>query len=107
MQSLTAEPSFRNSGLEATVNCKFVRLVFVKTSVIQFDTLSAVPTGTVDLLIIILLLVICVAIVFATANTYCKSAEPSSSGGVPTAIKNISLLIIASFASVVNFKRPA
>ena len=50
-------------------------------------TRSAVPTGTVDLLMMTLKSSMCSAIDFATLSTYCRSAEPSSSGGVPTAIK--------------------
>ena len=53
-------------------------------------TLSAVPTGTVDLSTTINLFCIDCPIDLATDNTYCKSADPSSPIGVPTAIKVIS-----------------
>ncbi|MNT84557.1 hypothetical protein D3C72_2245810 [compost metagenome] len=70
-------------------------------------TLSAVPTGTVDLSMMIWWLSICCAIVSATASTYLRSAEPSSSGGVPTAINWTSPCFTPAAASVVKFKRPA
>ena len=50
-------------------------------------TLSAVPTGTVDLSTITTSLVICLPISLATEITCCKSAEPSSPIVVPTEIK--------------------
>ena len=53
-------------------------------------TLSAVPTGTVDLSTITLYPLIDFPILSATASTYCKSAAPSSLCGVPTAIKHTS-----------------
>ena len=40
----------------------------------------------------------------ATESTYCKSAEPSSPIGVPTAIKAISASLMASPISVVKNK---
>ena len=49
-------------------------------------TLSAVPTGTVALSTITLGPSMCSATERAAASTYCRSAEPSSPGGVPTAI---------------------
>ena len=50
-------------------------------------TLSAVPTGTVDLSTTTLRLVhVRGRSLRAAASTYCRSAEPSSSGGVPTAM---------------------
>ena len=49
-------------------------------------TLSAVPTGTVDLSTTMRYSVMCRPIVSATASTCDRSAEPSSSGGVPTAM---------------------
>ena len=42
----------------------------------------------------------------ATASTYLRSAEPSSSGGVPTAINTTSPCLMPSSASVVNFTLP-
>jgi hypothetical protein len=48
-------------------------------------TLSAVPTGTVDLSTTTLKPVMCRPMLRAAASTYCRSALPSSSGGVPTA----------------------
>ena len=52
-------------------------------------TLSAVPTGTVDLLTTIRSCVIHFPISAAADNTYCMSALPSSPIGVPTARKQI------------------
>ena len=49
-------------------------------------TRSAVPTGTVDLSTTILNSLIRRPMLRAAASTYCMSAEPSSSGGVPTAM---------------------
>ncbi len=43
----------------------------------------------------------------ATASTYCRSAEPSSSGGVPTAMNWISACATASATSVVKRSRPS
>jgi hypothetical protein len=87
MKSWTAAPSLRNSGLLQTWNG---RLVWRR---IASRTLPAVPTGTV-------LFVMTIfsgpsagmfrPIVSATASTCCRSAEPSSPGGVPTAMKMIS-----------------
>jgi len=88
MQSFTAAPSFKNSGLETTLNSSST-LRAASTEVTLADTLFAVPTGTVDLLIIIFEYVMKVVIVSATFSTYLRSAEPSSSGGVPTAMNCI------------------
>ena len=50
MKSAMAAPSFRNSGLETTSNSTFTpRPSSVRSS--SACTLSAVPTGTVDLVI--------------------------------------------------------
>ena len=43
----------------------------------------------------------------ATVSTYLRSAEPSSSGGVPTAMSWNSPKSTPSFAEVVNFSRSA
>jgi len=62
-----------------------------------------VQTGTVDLVIIILYLLIFFDIIFATAYTFLRSADtPSFAVGVPTAIKIISDSLIALFISVVK-----
>ena len=106
MQSFTAAPSFKNSGLDTTSNVTDL-LASDKVLAILAFTLSAVPTGTVDLLITTLWDAICVAIVSATANTYLRSAEPSSSGGVPTAIKITSPCATPRAASVVKSTLPA
>ena len=70
-------------------------------------TLSAVPTGTVDLVTTILGSAMCPAMVAATASTYFRSAEPSSSGGVPTAMIWMRPCATPSAASVVNCSRPS
>ncbi|MNR09355.1 hypothetical protein D3C85_1255520 [compost metagenome] len=49
MQSATAEPSLRNSGLETTSKIKSLRPRWARISATRALTLSAVPTGTVDL----------------------------------------------------------
>ncbi|MNR56689.1 hypothetical protein D3C85_1773110 [compost metagenome] len=58
----------------------------LRISSILLFTLSAVPTGTVDLSTTIFGESINFAMVDATASTYLRSALPSSSGGVPTAM---------------------
>ena len=47
-QSTTAAPSFKNSGLDTTSNSKLTPRSFNTCATASF-TLSAVPTGTVDL----------------------------------------------------------
>jgi len=65
MQSLTAAPSFKNSGFETTEKDSSVpkalssfawhaKLRAASVDLMQSLTLSAVPTGTVDLLMMIL-----------------------------------------------------
>ena len=49
----------------------------------------------------------CLPIVVATARTCCRSAEPSSSGGVPTAMNTTSERSTAFPTSVVNVSRPS
>ena len=66
-----------------------------------------VPTGTVVLVTMTLASSMCSAIVRATASTYLRSAEPSSSGGVPTAMKTMRPCLTASAASVVKLSRPS
>jgi hypothetical protein len=69
-------------------------------------TLLAVPTGTVDLVMITASLFRCFATVSAAASTWRRSAEPSSSGGVPTARKTTCAVAAAVGTSVVNERRP-
>ena len=71
-KSSTAFPCFKNSGFDTTSKGWFV-FVFIISA-----TLSAVPTGTVDLSTITLYPFIDFAIDSATLKTYCKSALPSS-----------------------------
>ena len=101
MKSSTAAPSLRNSGLEHTWNGVRVRCA------ISARTFSAVPTGTVLFVTTSLGPFMCSPIVPATASTCCRSAEPSSSGGVPTAIKTTSDRSTASPTLVVNVRRPS
>ena len=70
-------------------------------------TRSAVPTGTVDLSTMILNSVMRVPMLRAAASTYCMSAEPSSSGGVPTAMNWTVPCATAASTSVVKASRPA
>ena len=86
MKSLMATPSFRNSGLDTTSNSICTPRLASSASTAA-RTLSAVPTGTVDLLMITDRSVMCWPISRATASTCDRSAEPSSSGGVPTAMQ--------------------
>ncbi len=76
-------PSFKNSGFEA-ISKSIESPRIVNSSSIAFFTNLAVPTGTVLLVISNTYLFMCRPTVLATSNTYCKSALPSSSGGVPT-----------------------
>ncbi len=85
MKSSTAAPSFRNSGLETTAKPMSTPRA-ASSSAIASRTRSAVPTGTVDLSTTIRGSVMCRPMLRAAASTYCRSAEPSSSGGVPTAM---------------------
>ena len=48
----------------------------------------------------------CFPICSATSMTWRRSADPSSSGGVPTAMKMTSAVAIAAGTSVVNWRRP-
>ncbi len=107
MQSATAAPSLRNSGFETTSKCRSLRPRAFSVSTSFARTLSAVPTGTVDLVTTTLASSMCSAMVFATASTYLRSAEPSSSGGVPTAMKTMRPCSTAAAASVVKLSRPS
>ena len=106
IKSLIAAPSLRNSGLDATSKSIFTPLA-ASSAFIASLTLFAVPTGTVDFVTIIVYLLIFCPKVLATASTYFKSAEPSSSGGVPTAEKTTSTSSSTVRKSVVKFSRPA
>ena len=96
IKSSTANPSLKNSGLDITSNS---HIAFSATAA---RTFSAVPTGTVLLLIMILYSVIIFPNCFATPSTYDKSAEPSSPGGVGNARKIIVASFIASSRLVVK-----
>ena len=85
MKSAMAAPSFKNSGFD-TVSYSTLARRAASDSATATRTLSAVPTGTVDLVITTLYSAMCSPMVRATASTWRRSAEPSSSGGVPTAI---------------------
>ena len=85
MKSSTAAPSFKNSGFD-TVSNSTAAPRSASAALTASRTLSAVPTGTVDLVITTLYSLMYRPTVRATASTYRRSAEPSSSGGVPTAI---------------------
>ncbi len=101
MKSSIAAPSFRNSGLEHTANGVCV------CDLTAARTFSAVPTGTVDLVTMTLGPSIVRPISFATPSTCCRSAEPSSPGGVPTAMKTTRELRTAAPRSVVKVSRPS
>ena len=81
MKSSIAAPSFRNSGLRADVE-RELRV----SAATAARTFSAVPTGTVDLVTTTFWPFMFRPISSATASTCCRSAEPSSPGGVPTAM---------------------
>ena len=67
---------------------------------------AAVPTGTVLLVITIRSPSMEAPMVFAASSTCWRSAEPSSSGGVPTAMKITPEARTASGMSVVKRRRP-
>ena len=100
MKSLTAAPSLRNSGLEQTwnrpLNCDSISLL----------TRPAVPTGTVLLVITTFPSSRFRPMVRAALRTCCRSAEPSSCAGVPTAMKITRLWRTAAPGSFVNWSRP-
>jgi hypothetical protein len=100
-KSLTALPSFRNSGLLTTeIGC-------VVCDCAAAFTLAAVPTGTVDLSTMTFGPFAALPIVCAAAITYFKSAEPSSPDGVPTAMKITSEARTAAGTSVEKVSRPS
>ena len=106
MKSSMAAPSLRNSGLETTSNSKAAPRA-ANSSLTASRTLSAVPTGTVDLSTMILKPFMARPISLATPRTYFRSAEPSSPGGVPTAMKQTRDACTASAISVVKKRRPS
>src|SRR3569833_2214683 len=101
MKSLTASPSFRNSGFDATANSCLVR-AFMRASI-----LSPVPTGTVDFVTMTAQPVSASATSSAALKMYCRSAEPSGPGGVPTASRMMSAPATPLATSVVNSRRPS
>ena len=101
MKSSIAAPSFRNSGLEQTAKAVLV------CDFTAARTFSAVPTGTVDLVTTTFGSFMCRPISRATASTCWRSAEPSSPGGVPTAMKMTLAPRMAAPMSVVNVRRPS
>ena len=107
MQSATAAPSLRNSGFETTSKPRSEPRSPPAPRPCFARTLSAVPTGTVDLVTTTFGSAMCSAMVAATASTYLRSAEPSSSGGVPTAMNWMRPCATPSAASVVNWSRPS
>ena len=106
MKSLMAAPSLRNSGLEATSKGTSAPR-FASSSATAAFTLAAVPTGTVDFVTSRVYLLILRPNVRATSSTYFRSALPSSSGGVPTALKTTSTSSITSARSVEKLRRPS
>ena len=103
MKSPMAEPSRRNSGQETTeksIGLGWARLTMSATQ-------SPVPTGTVDLLMMISGAVMFSAIDLAAAATYCRSASPFTPEGVPTAMKANSVPSTLQHKTVVKDSRPA
>ncbi len=99
MKSSTAAPSLRNSGLLHMWKGKRAFFAIVAA------TFSAVPTGTVDFVTTTSSRAMCSPIISATLSTCRRSAEPSSSGGVPTAMNTTSARSIAPATSVVKVSR--
>ena len=97
-----ASPSLRNSGLATTAKS----LPGPCSSRIAC-TRWAVPTGTVLLSTTTVKPVACRPMVRATVQMWLRSAEPSGSGGVPTAMKTTSAPATAAPTSVVKVSRPS
>ena len=77
----------RRAFLEELRDWSRPRTACVVSAATAARTFSAVPTGTVDLVTTTLGSFMLRPISRATASTCCRSAEPSSPGGVPTAMK--------------------
>src|SRR5690606_976136 len=100
-RSPIAVPSFRSREAETTENsCAAPRRA--SSPAMASRTRSAVPTGTVLLSTTTQRSANSDPIARATASTCDRSAEPSSVGGVPTAMKTTSAPVIASAASSVK-----
>ncbi len=99
MKSSSAAPCFMNSGLLTTLK------VCVVSHAIAARTLAAVPTGTVLLSTTTMYLFIARPTSRATASTCCRSADPSSPCGVPTAMNTISHARTAAGRSVAKVNR--
>src|SRR5690349_9395006 len=98
MKSPMAEPSRRNSGQLTTENGIGEGCDFLTISAVQ----SPVPTGTVDLLMIISGFFMCSAMLCDAARTYFRSASPSTADGVPTQTNTYSALASPSVYEVLN-----
>ncbi len=99
MKSSIAAPCFRNSGLLTTLKGWVVSWLMISF------TFAAVPTGTVLLLTTTLYPFIARATSRATPSTCCRSADPSSPVGVPTAMKMIWESRTPRSRAVVNVSR--
>ena len=95
VKSAIAAPSFRNSGLLITENSTATPRLS-SSSAMAARTLSAVPTGTVDLSTMTVGALMRWPMLRAAARMWVRSALPSSSGGVPTARKITSAWATAS-----------
>ncbi|MCY1412149.1 hypothetical protein D9M71_275480 [compost metagenome] len=104
MQSSTAEPSLRNSGLLTTRNPAAPS--WPRISAMRCSMRAAVPTGEVDLLTRIFGAVARRAMHSTAVNRWLRSAPPSAPGGVPTAMKISSEKATASAGSVLNIRLP-
>jgi hypothetical protein len=101
MKSSTALPSLRNSGL---LHRWKGNLASLEISAWIFPEL---PTGTVDLVTMTVSRVMYRPASPATSRTYFRSADPSSPGGVPTAMKRTSTFAIEDSRSVVKESLPS
>ena len=103
IKSSTAKPSLRNSGLLMTSNSQFA----LQYRLIVSATFSPVLTGTVLLSTTILYEVMALAISRATRSMKLRSTDPSSSGGVGTAMKMTSDFSTPSDVLAVKDNRPS
>ncbi len=107
IKSFMAAPSFRNSGLDASSKGMSVRPRRSSSALTVCLTLADVPTGTVDFVTSSVFRSMAAPNSRATDSTWLRSAEPSSSEGVPTAQNTISTCPRTSVSEVAKCRRPA
>ena len=110
MKSSTAAPSFRNSGFDTTEKPCCARRVEPARRQFFLDHLANLLRRADRHRRLVddhLEAIQWRPMLRAASSTYCRSAEPSSSGGVPTAMNWISPCSTLASTSVENWMRPA